>query len=113
MTCRHTGGSSASGRLFCRRRWIYLAIVVACCLLFAYPAWVYSDLAGMGGYDGFASPAMMREHGAWRDEAGHTSIYRIFLAMYLVWLLSLANLPVAVVLSVRRIAHCRHRAPST
>ena len=57
------------------------------------PAMVYLDLAGMGGYDGFASPQMKLDHGAWRADANRpTTVYLIFAAIYVTWLLSLVSL---------------------
>ena len=54
-----------------------------------YPAMVYVDLAGMGGYDGFASSEMMLNHGAWRGNADPpTAVYLMFAALYAGWLLS-------------------------
>jgi hypothetical protein len=62
-----------------------------------YPAMVYLDLAGMEGYDGFASPQMLLDHGAWRADAGPpTAVYRILAAIHVTWLLSLVSLVLEV-----------------
>lgn len=63
-------------------------------ILLFYPAMIYRDLAGMGGYDGFASISMMERHGAWSVNESSTGIYHIFEGLSLLWLLSLINLPV-------------------
>jgi len=71
--------------------WFVVSLVVFIGLFF--PAMVYLDLAGMGGHDGFASPQMMLDHGAWRADADRpTTIYLIFAAMHALWLLSLVSL---------------------
>jgi hypothetical protein len=66
-----------------------------------YPALIFYDLAGMGGYDGFASPAMMVEYGAWASTSGSSLVYTLFNITYFLWLLSLVNIPIAVGISLK------------
>jgi hypothetical protein len=77
-----------------RRRktaWFVVSLIVFIGLF--YPAMMYLDLAGMGGYDGFASSQMMLDHGTWRADADRpTAVYLIFAAIYVTWLLSLVSL---------------------
>lgn len=74
----------------CRRAVVYLVATLLAPVLFLYPA-------GMGGYDGFATPQMMLKHGAWAPADSPASlVYRAFEGLYLLWLLSLLNLPVAL-----------------
>jgi hypothetical protein len=81
----------------------YLVGTIVLPIILLYPALVYYDLSGMGGYDGFASPEMMMKHGAWKPaESGDTLIYLVFAGASLLWLLSAANLPIAVGIIVRR-----------
>jgi hypothetical protein len=87
---------------------LFLATYLAGTLLFPvallYPALIYGDLAGMGGYDGYASPEMMTEYGVWKSVASdHTPIYFIFAGTSLIWLLSVVNLPIAVVIVMSRL----------
>lgn len=93
----------------------YLAATLISCLILAYPAMIYYDLAGQGGYDGFASPRMMREHGVWREETGHTPTYYAYLGMSLCWLLSVVNLPFAAMLLIRSVARgeCEPAPPTS
>ena len=80
----------------------YLAVTAVFSVALFYPAMVYYDLAGMGGYDGFASPEMMLKHGAWAPAtSGHTFVYHAFEALALLWLLALMNLPVAALAVIR------------
>jgi hypothetical protein len=68
------------GRLAC------FVMSLAVCIGLFYPAMVYPDLAGMGGYDGFASPKMMLDHGAWRADAERPkAVYLMFAAIYVTW----------------------------
>jgi hypothetical protein len=88
-----------------RRPWLtllYFALSLAVPLGLLYPALVYSDLAGLGGYDGFATPAMMLEHGAWATTNSRSLVYTLFSIVNWVWLLSLMNTPVAIGISVKR-----------
>jgi len=85
----------------------YLAGAIVLPILLLYPALIYNDLAGMGGYDGFATHKMMAEHGVWTP--GHTSVYHIFAWAYRVWFLSIVNLPIAVVVLIVRFARKRNK----
>ena len=79
----------------------YLIATIAIPLVLLYPALIYFDLAGMGGYEGFASLEIMKEYGAWSSAAnGHAPTYPIFAGLYAAWLLSLANLPVALIILI-------------
>lgn len=87
-----------------RKPWLILfyfvlSIVVPLALL--YPAFVYGDLAGTGGYDGFASPAMMLKDGVWATTNGRSLVYTVFGIANCVWLLSLINIPVAVGIALK------------
>ena len=82
----------------------YLVATIAIPFVLLYPALIYGDLAGMGGYDGFASPEMMIEYGAWASAtSGHAPAYLIFAGLYAIWLLSLANLPVASIILIGQV----------
>jgi hypothetical protein len=89
--------------------WFVVSLVVFIGLF--YPAMVYLDLAGMGGYDGFASPQMKLDHGAWRADANRpTTVYLILAAIHVTWLLSLVSLVLeASLLGIAAIL--RRRAP--
>ncbi len=79
----------------------YLVATIVTPLVLLYPALIYLDLAGLGGYDGFASPEVMIEYGAWSSvTSGHAPIYHVFAGLYVAWLLSLANLPVALIVLI-------------
>ena len=68
---------------------IWIAVTLAFFIALFYPAMVYLDLAGMGGYDGFAPSEMMLNHGAWRENADPpTAVYLMFAAIYAAWLFS-------------------------
>jgi hypothetical protein len=83
----------------------YLVGTITLPIVLLYPALIFSDLAGMGGYDRFATLNMMTEHGVWAPVAhGHTPVYFIFAGAYLIWLLSVANLPIAAVGLISRLA---------
>jgi hypothetical protein len=93
-----------------RRFIIYLAITGVFPVLLLYPSLIYWDLAGMGGYDGFASSTMMEQHGVWSATDEHPVVYYIFNGCFLLWCLSLVNLPIACGVVVRRIQTSRQRA---
>jgi hypothetical protein len=66
-----------------------------------YPALIYYDLSGMGGYDGFASPMMIAEHSAeMSTDDTRTSIYYLFQVINFLWLASLVNLVIGIVIFV-------------
>jgi hypothetical protein len=82
---------------------VYWAVTIAAPIALLYPALVYLDLAGMGGYDGFASPRMMELYGIGASTASHyVLIYYVFGMIYVGWLLSALNLPVALAILVCR-----------
>jgi hypothetical protein len=82
----------------------YLVLSVLLPIVLLYPTLIYTDLAGMGGYDGFASHSMMTEHGLWAPANGLPSpVYVLFASIALLWFLSVVNLGVAGVLAVKRI----------
>jgi hypothetical protein len=89
--------------------WFVVSFVVFIVLF--YPTMVYLDLAGIGGYDGFTSPQMMLDHGAWRAEADRpTIVYRILAAIHVTWLLSLVSLGLeASLLGIAAILRMRAR----
>jgi hypothetical protein len=86
---------------------VYLVMTGACPILLLYPSFVYLDLAGMGGYDGFASPMMMEQQGMWSATGGHTMVFYALNGCFLLWILSLVNLPIACVVTVRNIQKSR------
>jgi hypothetical protein len=47
---------------------------------------------------------MMTRYGDWSPAGGHTIIYFLFAGMALMWLLSLANLPIAAAVLIARLA---------
>jgi hypothetical protein len=73
----------------------YLIITGILPIILYYPALISWDLSGMGGYDGFASPSMMERYGAWSATEEITAGYLLFSGLYLMWLISLVNLPLA------------------
>jgi hypothetical protein len=82
----------------------YLVATIAIPFVLLYPTLIYLDLAGMGGYDGFASPEMMKEYGAWSPVTNdHAPIYLILGGLSIVWLLSLVNLPVALIVLIGQV----------
>lgn len=83
---------------FYRLKWrqVYFVMSLLLPLCIVYPAMIYLDLAGMGGYDGFASPNMMLEHGTWRALNKVTLVHRIMNGIYLLWLFSLLNLLILI-----------------
>lgn len=90
----------------------YLIATVALPILLLYPALIYYDLAGMGGYDGFASPALMMEHGAWAPAGSAPTVtFRAFEALSCIWALSLANLPIGAVALIGHVARRQARRP--
>lgn len=78
-------------------------------ILLWYPAMIYLDLAGIGGYEGFASISMMEQHGIWSSRDSHSIIYYVFNGLYFLWCVTLINLPVAFVLIVRKYWGKRNR----
>ena len=44
---------------------VYFLLSAELPILLLYPALVYGDLSGMGGYDGFATAEMMITYGSW------------------------------------------------
>ena len=86
---------------------IYLVGTIVIPFLLSYPSMIYLDLAGMGGYDGFASREMMMEHGVWSSAERRTFVYLVFQAVYRVWLLSIANLPIAIGVIIKKVMQRR------
>jgi hypothetical protein len=85
-----------------RYNWI-LSLTLAILLL--YPALMYYDLEGMGGYDGFVSPEMMVESGAWASSTSSQGpLYYALAGAAVLWLLSMASLSVAIIRSLVRLA---------
>ena len=87
----------------------YLILTGALPVLLLYPSLVYLDLSGMGGYDGFASTAMMERHGMWSATNGHTAFYFVVNGIFLLWCLSCVNLPIALIVIGRRIQRTSHK----
>ncbi len=80
----------------------YLFLTVSLPILLLYPLLVYGDLMGMGGYDGFASPDMMKKYGVWSITSNVPPITEfIFGGLSIVWFLSLANLLIAILFMLR------------
>ena len=77
-------------------------------MLLLYPAWIYYDLAGMGGYDGFASLEMMRKYGAWSSNIVNSVEYIAFSILTVLWLFSLLNIPIAALLAFKLLRERRH-----
>ena len=75
---------------------IYLVLSILLPILLVYPALIYADLAGFGGYDGFAIPNMMVDHGVWPSAGEESIVYRLFNAAYCLWLPSVLNATFAV-----------------
>ncbi len=71
-------------------------------VLLWYPSMIYLDLSGMGGYDGFASVSMMEQHGVWSSTDSHTFVYYILNGAFLIWCVSLINLPFVFVLGLKK-----------
>jgi hypothetical protein len=101
------------------KEWIQKKSLIAMCLILAfvlsigllYPALIHADLAGMGGYDGFASREMMLKHGVWSSAAsGRTMVYYLFAGAHLLWLLSAVILPLGAVILVRQLFEERKQA---
>lgn len=88
-----------------RSVWIFyffVSIVLAVALL--YPTLIYYDLSGMGGYDGFASPTFMAENSTWATaESTHTSMYYLFQTLSVLWLISLINAFIGIVILVKNL----------
>jgi hypothetical protein len=80
----------------------YVIVTGVLPVLLAYPSLIYLDLAGMGGYDGFASVAMMEKHGVWSSTEDQTMFYYAFGGLYILWCISLVNLPIALVVILRK-----------
>lgn len=89
--------------IFHQKRFTYYLIITGILpIILFYPAMIYGDLSGMGGYDGFATPAMMERYGAWSETEEMTVGYLLFTGLHVVWLISLVNLPLAGVLACIR-----------
>ena len=87
---------------------VYLTLAAALSIGLFYPYLVYTDLAGMGGYDGFASREMMLEHSAaWSGTSGPSIAYYVFAGFALLWALSFLRIPVSLVLLMRQSAKQR------
>ncbi|MCP4543382.1 MAG: nitrile hydratase subunit beta [Chloroflexi bacterium] len=82
---------------------IYLIGTIVIPFLLFYPSMIYLDLAGMGGYDGFASHEMMMRHGIWSATERRTFVYLVFQVVYFVWLLSIANFPIAIGVIIKKV----------
>ncbi|GAK52392.1 hypothetical protein U14_03643 [Candidatus Moduliflexus flocculans] len=70
-------------------------------LLLWYPSMIFMDLAGMGGYDGFASVSFMEKYGVWSSQDSHAVVYYFFNAIFIFWAASLINIPVALILLLK------------
>jgi hypothetical protein len=89
--------------IFHQKRFTYYLIITGTLpIILFYPAMIYGDLSGMGGYDGFATPAMMERYGAWSAAEEMTAGYLLCTGLYVVWLISLVNFPLAGVLVLIR-----------
>ncbi len=82
----------------CLRFAMYVLFAILFPVLLWYPAMMYLDLAGMGGYSGFANVSMMETHGCWSSSDSHTVVYYAFHVIYVFWCGSLIHLPVTFVL---------------
>jgi hypothetical protein len=80
---------------------VYFVLSVALPIILLYPALIYGDLSGMGGYDGFASLEMMTKYGSWVSDATNSVGYIFFSGLNILWLLSLINIPIAVILAFK------------
>ena len=65
-----------------------------------YPALMYAEFLGMGGYDGFIRKEWTSVAGVWAIEPETLIITRLLSIVYYLWFVSIANLPLALIIFV-------------
>ena len=87
----------------------YVAMTLLLPVLLLHPTLIYYDLAGMGGYDGFASAELMLQHGSWNPRTTGTIVYYFFAAASVGWILSVVNAFLCIVMLAARSSYIFQR----